>query len=147
VASLTEIMDALASQIDSRLVGTADPLIEGLQVDGRMVFNPTPPSVDVYPADPFQEGLAFGKGNNEVFLTVRARVSTAEHEGGQDLLLSMMDPEATTSMAQAILFDRTLGAKVERVNVTGPSAFGVFPDAGGSGSALLGCTWTVRVFP
>ena len=142
-------MDALAAQLQSQLCssGTADPLIEQLQVDGRLVFNPTPPAIDIYPSDPFQEGLTFGTGNNELFFTVRARVSTAEHEGGQDLLLSMMDPEATTSVLQAIVSNRTLSNTVERVaGVEGPSAFGVFSDAGGTGN-LLGCTWRVRVIP
>jgi len=142
-------MDALAAQIDNEIGarGTADALIENLQVDGRLIMNPTPPSIDVYPADPFQEGIAFGKGNNDMNFTVRARVSTADHEAGQDLLLQMMDPESDQSVAQAILADRTLGGQVERVNIAeGPSAYGIFPDPGGDGS-LLGCTWTVRVFP
>jgi hypothetical protein len=151
VATVAAIMDALASQIDNEIgsQGTADPLIADLQVDGRMVFNPTPPAIDIYPADPFQDALAFGKGNNELFLTVRARVTTADHEAGQDLLLSLMDPEALTSVAQAVLADRTLGNTVERVNVSaGPTAYGVFPVLPGqTGEALLGCTWTVRVIP
>jgi hypothetical protein len=148
MATVAAIMDALATQIEDEIGGdgTANPVISRLQVDGRMVFNPTPPAIDVYPADPFQDALAFGKGNNELFLTVRARVTTADHEAGQDLLLSMMDPEATTSVAQAILSDRTLGNTVERVNVSaGPTAFGVFPVP--AGENLLGCTWTVRVIP
>ena len=36
-----------------RKPGTADPLIE-LQVESRLVFNPSPPVVDIYPADPFR---------------------------------------------------------------------------------------------
>lgn len=134
-------MDALASQLDTRL----SPLIEDLQVDGRLIPSPTPPALDLYPSDPFQEPLAMGKANNTVYLTVRARVNPLDSEGGQDLLLSMMDPTATTSVAQAVEYDRTLSGKVGRVNVSaGPSAFGVFSDAGGQGN-LLGCTWTVRV--
>ena len=151
MATLAAIMDALATQIDNEIGsrGTADALIENLQVESRLVFNPTPPVVDIYPADPFQDALAFGKGNNELFLTVRARVTTADHEAGQDLLLQMMDPEADTSMAQAILADRDLGGTVERLNISaGPTSFGVFPAAPGTtGENLLGCTWTVRVIP
>lgn len=142
MASIAAIMDALASQISTRLAG-----IQDLQVDGRFIPNPSPPAIDVYPADPFQQPLAMGKGNNWFNLTVRARVGATDSEGGQDLLLSMMDPEATTSVAQAIMYDRDLGGVVGRVNVSeGPSAFGVFLDAGGQGN-LLGCTWTVQVIP
>lgn len=134
-------MDALAGAITTRLSGE----IENLQVDGRMIPSPTVPSIDVYPADPFQQPLAMGKGNNQFFFTVRARVGTADNEGGQDLLLAMMDPDAGTSVAQAIMYDRTLGGVVGKVNVAeGPSAYGLFADAGGEG-AYVGCTWTVQV--
>jgi hypothetical protein len=145
MATVAAIMDALASQIYDELCGTANMPIPDLQVDGRMVPSPSPPAVDIYPADPFQEPLAMGPGNNVLYLTVRARVTTADSESGQDLLLSMMDPEASTSMAQAILSDKTLGGAVGKVHINeGPSAFGVFQDTGGDGN-LLGCTWTVRV--
>jgi hypothetical protein len=146
MATLGAIMDALASQIDNEIGsrGTADALIDGLQVDGRMVFNPTPPCIDIYPGDPSQEGLAFGR-YNELSLIVRARVSTADHEAGQDLLLSMMDPDAATSVSEAIYADKTLGGLVGKLVVTGPSGFGIFPlsDEG----SLVGCTWAVRIFP
>jgi hypothetical protein len=139
-------MDALQKQIENVLCGTANPVIELLQVHGRLVVNPTPPAVDIYPADPFQQ--AFTMGTREFFFNVRARVSTAENEGGQDLLLSMMDPEAATSMSAAILSDRTLGGKVDNLKVDGPSGFGVFPvPASSSGAALLGCTWQVEIYP
>lgn len=139
-------MDALAGQIDDYFGGTA-PVIPYLQVEPRLVHAPTPPVVDVYPSDPFQESFTYGKGNNEFFFNVRARVSTAEHEGGQDLLLSLMDPTAATSMLQAILSDRTLAGAVERVaTVEGPTAFGIYRDSGGEGN-LLGCSWRVRVIP
>lgn len=145
MATIAAIMDALAEQISDELCGTVSPLIPELQVDGRLIPNPTPPAVDIYPGDPFQEALAYGPGNNKLNLTVRARVSTSDNEAGQDLLLAMMDPEASLSMAQAIMSDRTLGGTVGKLNVAeGPSAFGVFQDSGGQGS-LLGCTWTVLV--
>jgi hypothetical protein len=149
LTALGTIQDALATQLQNVLcsAGTADPLIEQLQVDGRFVFNPTPPAIDIYPADPFQEGIAFGHANNDLNFIVRARVHTADHEAGQDLLLSMMDPDATTSVALAILTDKTLGSTVGRLSVTGPSGFGVFPNASGvMDGSLLGCTWNVRVF-
>ena len=136
-------MDALASQINTRL----SPQITDLQVDGRFIPNPTPPAIDVYPADPFQQPLGMRKGNNLIYLLVRARVGALDNEGGQDLLLSMMDPEASTSVAQAVMYDRDLGGVVSSVNVSeGPSAFGVFVAAGGQGN-LLGCTWTGQIIP
>jgi hypothetical protein len=141
-------MDALASQIEDVLCGTLNPVIPLLQVDGRFVFNPTPPAIDVYPAEAFSSQLAMGRGNRELMFTVRARVSTAESEGGQDLLLSMMDPLATTSVARAIESDDTLGGLVDEVTVNGPTGFGVFPSVGVDTSGnLLGCTWEVGIMP
>ena len=142
-----EIMDAMATQIQGVLCGTADPLIEELQVYGRFLENPTPPAIDIYPADPFTVGLGFGSGNREFNFTVRARVTTADHEAGQDLLLSMMDPDAATSVAEALEGSGTASALVDDIAVVdGPTGFGVFPSTGPDGN-LLGCTWTVRVLP
>ena len=147
MTAIADVMGALATQIETRL-GTADPALEHLTANGFLNFNPTPPHVDVYPADPFVDRLTFGKGNIQYFLTVRARVSTADHEAGQGLLLSMMDPDASTSMERAIVSDRTLGGKISKLNIhEGPSAYGVFPDPSGSSGSLIGCTWTVRVVP
>jgi hypothetical protein len=147
MAEVTEIMDALATRIETVLCGTANPLIEHLQVDGRLIPSPTTPAIDIYPGDPFTEPLGFGPGNKELFFTVRARVSTADNEGGQNLLLSMMDPNADTSLEQAILDgDRTLGGVVGAVaSVEGPSAYGIFADPGQTTQNLLGCLWRVRV--
>lgn len=139
-------MSALADQIGNTLCGTASPLIDELQATGYMNIDPTPPSIDVYPADPSQEALTFGRQNNEFSFTVRARVTTADHEAGQKLLLSMMDPSSTTSVARAIKSDQTLGNKVSALAVAGPTGFGIFSDRHGEGS-YLGCTWTVRVMP
>ena len=49
-------MDALAAQIQTELSG----LVDGLQVSGRLLWNPTPPVIDVYPGDPHQESIAMG---------------------------------------------------------------------------------------
>ena len=52
--------------------------------------NPTPPSIDIYPADPFQTGSGF-EDDTEVFFTIRARTTTADQEAGQKALLRMLD--------------------------------------------------------
>jgi hypothetical protein len=143
--SLTEIMQALATQIDTTLAGTAQ-VIPGLQVTPLLNWNPSPPSIDMFPATPFQEPIAFGPGNNELNFTVRARVNTPDHEGAQELLLMMMDRNASESVALAILGDTSLGGKVEHVNVEGPSDYGVFIEPSGAG-AFLSCTWLAKVTP
>ena len=151
MASPAEIMLALADQIALTLTGgttspgTAAAAVAELSVNPLLVWNPSPPAIDIYPADPFQEGIAFGKGNVDMNFEVRARVNTPDHDGAQELLLSLMDPVAVTSVAAAIVSDRTLGGVVEHVMVEGPSDYGFFVDPGGG--ALLGCTWKARVTP
>ena len=142
MSALTAIMQALADQIETAL----ESLVDELQVTPLLNIDPTPPSIDIYPADPFQEGIAYGKGNNDLRLAVRARVTTADHEAGQTLLLTLMDPTASTSLGKAIADDRTLGGAVSSLTVEGPTGFGIYADAGGAGS-LLGAVWTVRVLP
>jgi hypothetical protein len=138
----SDILDALAAQIEDEL----SPVIEVLQVTPRMNFNPSPPSVDIYPAETPSAGFGFGTGNDELFYVVRVRVSTVDHDGGQDLLLSMMEREGSTSMQEAIESDPTLGGTVDNAGVSERTGFGIFPLAGGDGN-LLGATWTVRVLP
>ncbi len=140
-------MQALAAQIETTLGGTADPqVVEGLSVYPLLELNPTPPAIDIYPDTPFQEPLAFGNGNNSMNFTVRARVNTPDNDGAQELLLTMMDPNAQTSVALAILSDTTLGGKVDDVAVEGPSDYGVFVEPSGAG-AFLSCTWRAKVLP
>ena len=139
---LGPLMDALADQIRDAL----EDVVEAIQVEPRMVIAPTPPCIDIYPADPFQAPLAFGIGQNEINLTVRARVNTPDDVAAQDLLLSFMDPFSDTSLLRAVMLDDTLDGAAETLTVEeGPSNFGLFPDASGTAS-FLGCTWTVKIY-
>lgn len=139
MTTLLEVQTALADQIRDTLDNT------DIQVEPLLVWNPTPPAIDIYPADPFQEQERLGVGNDLIFLSVRARANTPDHDGAQELLLSLMDPKASTSVQQAILTDETLNSTVTQAVVfEGPTNYGIFPDPSGQG-AFLGCTWTVRV--
>ena len=135
-------MSALAQAVETGLIGTADPLIENLQVTPFMEFNPTAPCIDVYPADPFTSTSAYS-GVREENYTVRARVGTPDNIAGQQLLLSMMDAASTVSVAKAIRADRTLGGKVGQAVVGDVSGFSQFPIS--QDSQLLGATWAVTV--
>lgn len=137
------IVDAMASQIETQL-GSAIP---NLQVVARLNFNPTPPSVDIYPAEEFSVADTYGE--RRLRWSVRCRVTTADNEDGQELLLSMMDsPGASaSSLAGAIAYDESLGGTVDRAWVeSGPTGFSMFADAGGGGN-LVGAVWTVAVMP
>lgn len=138
------MMDALGAQLQSELCGTANPqVIENLQVDSRMNPNPTPPSIDIYPATPFTEVIAYG-ATRQYWFTVRARVNTVDNPAGQDLLLSMMDDGSAQSVEEALRSVRTYaGAKLG--DIEGPTEFGSFGDS--PGERLLGCTWRVALIP
>jgi hypothetical protein len=139
-SSVLEILDALAVQLAHEL-GVDDGA--QLQVVGRRIFNPTPPAIDVYPGDPFGEQVSFGWENRELLFTVRARVSTADHDAGQESLLELMDRNGTGSVIGAVEADRTLGGVVDDSLVEGPSGFNLYADVVG-GSELLGCEWRLR---
>ena len=142
-STLADVMDALAAQLQDELAGTV-PEIDDLQVVSRLIFNPTPPAIDIYPNEEFMEQISFGSGNVAVFFTVRARVTTADHPAGQDLLLSMMDSRSATSVVQALGQDTTLNGTVDDVLAEPPSNYGLFVDPG-QATGLLGCTWRVGV--
>lgn len=141
--SLTALMDEMAATLRTAFAAATDVTV---QVEPRMNFNPTPPSVDVYPGDPFgfDEAAAFTDDGGEIVFTVRARVSTADTAAGQELLLAMMDITDDLSVAAALQDDQTLNGHAGSVYVQGPSGYVQFIDAGHQGS-LLGCTWSVTV--
>jgi hypothetical protein len=143
MTTIMEVRAAITDQIGLVL----GPLVTGLQTSGgRMLTNPTPPSIDIYPASPFQEQIAMGGGNNDMFFNVRARVNTPDHEGAEELLCSFMDPTAATSVALAITSDPTLGGLVEHAWADPPTDYQLFVDSSGGGG-FLGCLWLTRVMP
>lgn len=143
MATLAEIMDELADQIRDVLDDVTDVAV---QVEPRIVLNPTPPVIDMYPGDPSNDpelrGFADMVGGE--ILTVRARVSTADHTAGQDLLLALMDDEDPLSVMLAIKDDKTLNGLAADLDVRERSGYITFIDSVSDG-ALLGCTWQVVV--
>lgn len=137
------MMDALGAQLET--LGTANPpAIENLQVVPRMNRNPTGPSIDIYPATPFTEVIAYG-ARHQYWFTVRARVNPIDQNGGQDLLLSMMDDGSDQSVEEALRAVKTYaGAKLG--DIEGPSEYGSYGDTGATGD-MLGCTWRVALIP
>lgn len=142
--SVGEVMVAVADQLTAQL----GYVVEGLQVDPRMVRNPTPPCIDIYPADPFLERTAFGPGSVEAVFIVRARVTTADQQDGQWLLLQFMDPGSNESIWRALETDATFGGAVDDSAVESVSGFRpdeVAGTGGGAAGALLGAEWRLRV--
>lgn len=145
--TVAEMMDALGAQLSQELAGggTANPVVENLQVVPRMNRNPTGPSIDIYPSTPFTETIAYGRGSRMYWFTVRARVNPLDQTGGQDLLLAMMDDGSAESVEEALRGVKTYaGAKLG--DIEGPTEFGSFGDTGKPGD-MLGCTWRVALIP
>lgn len=120
--------------------------IPDLQVTPFLQANPTPPSVDIYPADLFQAGSGF-RDDMDTFWTVRARTSTADHEAGQRALLNMLDRAAPESVEQALTSDQTLGGLVQSTAVAeeGVSGYRVYLEDPQGNASLIGCEWRVEV--
>ena len=94
----------LAESVEA-MVDALQPLtleVPGLQIVGRPNENPTPPSIDIYPPDPFQEGSGFGVGSKKVSWLVRARVSTSDPDAAFGLLLRLLDVDDPASVEAAL---------------------------------------------
>jgi hypothetical protein len=145
---LGDLLEELAVVLRS-VVGPAVSEVE-VQVTSRRNFNPTPPSIDIYPGDPFRDNTSastagFQEIGGELALTVRARVSTVDNNAGQDLLLRLMDDEDDISVAAALMEDQTLGGLTGSIIVDGNSGYIAYLEPGQEGAALLGCEWRVRL--
>lgn len=138
MATLAAIFDAMADQIRSGVTAAAPDV--DWQIEPRMVINPSPPCVDMYPADPSNDSTlaAFSEEIGGEVINVRMRVDTADSVAGQDLLLAMMDDEDPASVILALLDDRTLGGLTDDIHVPSRGGFSLFPTTQGDG-ALLGC--------
>ena len=136
--SLLELTAGIASQLEQRL-STEIPV---LQITTTANRNPTPPAVDLYPADPFQEPDSFGPVNRQAIFVIRARVTDLDADSGQTLLLEMMDPDSAKSVLAALASDGTFGGTCQDSTVEGPSSWGEYPDE--SGGTLMGCQWRLR---
>jgi len=129
----------LAAALDAMIAALAPVQSEvpGLQV-GFWQPNPTPPSIAIYPGDPFQDGSSFGIGEKRVFWTVRAVVSNVDPSAGPELLLRLLDPEDPASVEAAL---EPAGAVVGNEDTV--SGLRNYTDVGPD---LVGAEWRVEMF-
>ncbi len=152
MASLNEIANALADAVIGIASSSADELMD-LQCAPIMLVNPTPPAVDIFPADPSQDYAAFvdpdsAQASRQVFWTVRARVSTADDESAQKILLLLMEPAGETSIKATIENDSDVADVVDAVMVNGPSGYRLYQNPAPAADlehqgALIGVEWQV----
>lgn len=138
-----EIADALADAL-SAVAPTSQ-----LTVEPRMLFAPTAPAIDIYPATPAESDLAFGPASRTHWWTIRLRVATSDSAGVQDFLLQARNAEGEFSIRAALLEDTTLGGIADNIQLDPayPTGFQLYEDAGGTGGVTryLGEEWRVGV--
>jgi hypothetical protein len=142
VSSLVEVVEALAAALAPLKTAIPD-----LQVSPYLNSSPSPPSIDIYPADPFSQTHSGFGDDTETYWTVRARTTTADHQAGQQALLRLLDRAGPESVQAALETDVTLGGVVQSVDVPAEGVSGYreyLEDPQGNGQ-LIGCEWRVRV--
>lgn len=140
MAGVRALLDQLATTVRAVVVLSDFDV----QVEPRMVLNPSPPTVDMYPGDPFRDPqtAGFDDLDGAYVLTVRARVHTADDDAGQDLLLAFMDDENALSIQVALEDDQTLNGLATQVVAADNTGYRIYQDVSGAG-AWLGCEWRV----
>ena len=134
-----DLLEAMANRISVVLASYSG----NIQVIARMMSQPTPPTIDMYPGDISRgtDAAAFGL-EGEFLFTVRARVNDNDEDSQQDLLLAFMDDHNALSVPMALLADPTLGGVATSVDVIDPTGFVVYPFGDQS---LIGFQFTCRV--
>jgi hypothetical protein len=147
-APLADILDEMAAMIEGAAQAAAAGDYGELQVSGRRNFNPTPPSIDMWPGDPFRAEpdpfTGFQEVQGSLLFTVRARVTTVDNGAGQELLLRLMDEEDDIGIAFALMDDQSLNGLAGSVNVEANTGYIAYLE-GDEPRPLLGCEWRVRV--
>ena len=138
-----ELLDAMADQIRAALDDALSAASFTVQVEPRLVFAPSPPTVDMYPGDLARgtEARAFGT-EGEFLFTVRCRVNPNDADANQDILLGMMDDVNALSVPMALLDEPTLGGLAADVDVRDVTGFNLYPFGADS---LVGFQFTAVV--
>jgi hypothetical protein len=138
---MNDVIQAIATALEP-----LSSTIPELQVTAGFNTNPSPPSIDIYPApDTFLERSAYGEGSWEAVFVIRARVNTADTDAGQELLLELMDPRNNPgSVIIALTTAASTAGLLYGSGVEFPTGYGEYADPAGNGT-LLGCVWRLRV--
>jgi hypothetical protein len=141
------ILEAAADQIRDTMEAESDWAI---QVEPSMILNPTPPAIDMYPADPSFDPASGAMGETYAdmdagyWINVRARVSPTDNIANQEVLLELLDPESDMSLVQALYEDPTLGGHAADVNLDSTSGYVLVPKVDGS-AVHIGVIWRFLV--
>jgi hypothetical protein len=147
--SLALILDTMGAQIRA-LMEAESPW--DVQVHPRMLVNPTPPAIDLYPADPSRDSETGGFGISAediaegYWVNARARVSTGESDSAQDVLIALKDDGSSMCLTRALEADPTLAGYANDIALDNESGFVLFPTIDGS-AVHIGVLWRFLVIP
>jgi len=146
VSAYSTLLEQIADQIrDAVNDGDWD-----VQVEPRLVVNPTTPSIDMFPG-PLNSDLGafasdYAGAADGLFVDVRARVSPKDSHAFQDVLVSFCDPEDDLCVVQSLYDDPTLGGHAADVALVSQSEFQPAPSLDGT-SWFVAVTWRFLVIP
>ena len=132
------------TQTPQQLAAALAPLatqIPGLQIYAGFLQNPSPPCIDMYPGEPFQEGAGFGTRDKRTYWTVRARVQTTDMDAANQTLLRFLDPSDTASVEAALAVNQLATVDSNQGTVSGFRKY-----ADDNGTDMVGCEWRVGVW-
>jgi hypothetical protein len=123
-----DLAEAMADQIRDALEDALSTTDLAIQVEPMIVFDATPPTVDIWPGDVPRgtDSRAFGI-RGEFLFNVRCRVDQADADANQRLLYAFQDDVNALSVVNALLDDPTLGGIASDVSVDEASVTGFLP--------------------
>jgi hypothetical protein len=144
--ALVDIFDQAADQIRAAVSND----VWTFQVEPWAITSPTPPSIDMYRGELGQQdvanmGATFEEMADGVVLVVRARVSTNDFEGNQDVLYALSDPSDDHCLVQALYDDRTLNGHATDVDLLTDSGLTLVTSL--DGAVHYGNVWRFLVIP
>lgn len=138
-------MGATLEQIRIALADAVKQAMPDQQVSPYMLASPTPPAVHLYPSN-VDYHKAFSNGLEPITFEVQAFVPDSSGDvGSQKNLDRYLDPGSPTSLKVSLEADPTLGGLVNDLTVRSATGYRQFVTQGRG--YLLGCTWTVDIYP
>ncbi len=124
------------------MVAALEPLaavVPGLSVNGYPNPQASPPHLDIYPDNPFQEGAGMGVSEKLLHWIVRVRVNAADPKAAADLLYRFLDTSDPASVEAAL-------APVGVVVPADGSVDALVTFTDDNAGDLLGARWRVAMF-
>lgn len=132
--TVQEAADTIAAALEP--VAAAIP---GLTVYDWGDRNQTPPAVDFYPDQEFQDGAGFGIASKRLRWVVRARVNNADGDAASTLLYRLLEPTDPASVEAAL-------AEVGVVVPSDGTVSGFTQSSDDPSGEMIGAVWRVAMY-